>query len=869
MPDSLSHEAPAHEVSSLPVTIPPKLIGRDALLGKVYTRLRENAPIQIYGAPGVGKTALAARLAAAYTEQPGGVLWLNVENSSIEELIVRVGRAYNVPEITNTDNPLGMIGAVASTLTQHKPLIILDGRLDETVASAFVARCAAGLPVMIVTVKPVSETWTAIEIPPLDANNAAALFKQTAGLPDTPDPDVDQLVSLLKFSPFAIVVAAASLRSAKQAPIQYINALTQIPGYNTADPTLVALTAAFRTLNSALQGLILMMGATFTRQASTELLSAVGNAPQDTIQQVMNLLSQQYLVEKIQRYGAPYYRLHEVTYSFAQTWLRGSQRLDGLQAKMRDAVLAYAKKYSESTSQDKLAAEMETFVAVAEWAAAQNDRDTANQLILTLTQAGDFINQRGYLYELLRLRRLAITSTTAFPYAGNEAAAISRIDDEEDEDEELPVRSAAAPTYIRDMFEDDDDDDLAYDEDEDDIEDYDEPDEDDKVDETDEDEENFEDEEDEEESGIIRRTTPSAIDEAIADIETALPQAPAADSIAGLRAAIIQARQQSNLRRQAELLRKLGEKQIEQKMDNEAIATYSEALPIFEELGDDEGLLEILDTLSALTVKTENSQAAVLHAMQGIKLAEKLRDNDTRMQMLITLGDARQQLGESENAERSFRQALEIARNTGDRQNEALILYKLGYAQLDNGDAEAASSTWEQALSLFRDQGKRSYEGRVMGGLGTAYGELDRWAEAISFHTSALYIAREVKDREEEALQLSNLGYASVRAEQLGQAVLRYRQALHLAYQSEDRENIVSTIVDLVRLLVKSPRHLSIAQLLINDATQLEPTDRDVKALKDKIASELLVEEAQGVKQSVITGTSQEYAANAYKLLES
>jgi tetratricopeptide (TPR) repeat protein/energy-coupling factor transporter ATP-binding protein EcfA2 len=865
MPDSLSHEAPAHEVLSLPVTIPPKLIGRDALLGKVYTRLRENAPIQIYGAPGVGKTALAARLAAAYTEQPGGVLWLNVENSTIEELMVRVGRAYNVPEITNTDNPLGMIGAVASTLTQHKPLIILDGRLEENVVTAFVARCAVGLPIMIVTAKPVSETWTAIEVPALDANHAALLFKQTAGVPESPDPDIDQLVKLLKFSPFAIVVAATNVRTSKQAPIQYVNALTQIPGYTNADPTLLALTAAFRALNSALQGLILMMGATFKRQASTELLSAVGNAPQDTIQQVMNLLSQQYLVEKIQRYGAPYYRLHEITYSFAQSWLRGSQRLDGLQAKMRDAVLAYAKKYSsgDSASHDKLAAEAETFVAVAEWAEAQNDRDTANQLILTLTQAGDFINQRGYLYELLRLRRLAITSTTAFPYAGNESVGVSVID--EDEDEELPLRSAAAPNYIRDMFEDVNDDGLAYDEDEDDIEDYDEND----VDDEDVDDEDFEDEDDAEEVGTIRRATPSAIDEAIAEIEAALPPAPAADSIAGLRAAIILARQQSNLRRQSELLRTLGTKQIEQKMENEAIATYGEAIPIFEELGDDEGLLEILDTLSALTVKTENSQAAVLHAMQGIKLAEKLRDDDTRMQLLITLGDARQQLGESENAERSFRQALEIARKTGDRQNEALILYKLGYAQIDNGDPEEASSTWEQALSLFREQSKRSYEGRVMGGLGTAYGELDRWAEAISFHTSALHIAREVSDREEEALQLSNLGYASVRAEQLGQAVLRYRQALHLAYQSEDRENIVSTIVDLVRLLVKSPRHLSIAQLLINDAAQLEPADRDVKALKDKITSELLVEEAQGVKQAAVTGTTQEYAANAYKLLES
>src|SRR5690606_40893103 len=142
-------------------------------------------------------------------------------------------------------------------------------------------------------------------------------------------------------------------------------------------------------------------------------------------------------------------------------------------------------------------------------------------------------------------------------------------------------------------------------------------------------------------------------------------------------------------------------------------------------------------------------------------------------------------------------------------QNEALILYKLGFAQLDNSDPDGASANWEQALPLFREQGKREYEGRVMGGLGTAYAELGRWSEAISFYTSALYVAREVKDQNEEALQLSNLGYAKVQDGQLGEAVLRYRQALHLAYESSKRDNAVSVIVDLVRLLLRSPRYLS------------------------------------------------------------
>jgi len=102
----------------------------------------------------------------------------------------------------------------------------------------------------------------------------------------------------------------------------------------------------------------------------------------------------------------------------------------------------------------------------------------------------------------------------------------------------------------------------------------------------------------------------------------------------------------------------------------------------------------------------------------------------------------------------------------------------------------------------------------------------------------------------------------------LGQAVTRYRQALHLAYEDGNRETIVSSIIELVRLLMRSPTHLSIAQLLIDDAAQLEPNDREVKSLKERIQSEMLIEEANAVQQKAVNGTARDYAANAYKLLE-
>jgi tetratricopeptide (TPR) repeat protein len=276
----------------------------------------------------------------------------------------------------------------------------------------------------------------------------------------------------------------------------------------------------------------------------------------------------------------------------------------------------------------------------------------------------------------------------------------------------------------------------------------------------------------------------------------------------------------------------------------------------------------MLEMLSALMLKTENSSAAVMNAARGVKLAESLGDAETQMQLLITLGDARQQLGESDQAATAYGAALGIARNRNDAQHEAIILYKLGSAQLDSGDAQSAIETLEGALAMFKGQGKRDYEGRVLGALGSAYGELERWAEALNFHMSALYIAREVRDSEEESLQLSSLGYASIQAGQLGQAVLRYRQALHLAYQANNRSNIVSTLIDLARLLIRSPRHLSVTELLIDEALRYDAHDKDARQFKERITAEKTAAAADGVNFVPVNGAAQTYAANAYKLLD-
>lgn len=818
------HESPARSAAALPVMLPGKLIGRDAFLAQVYSHLRANQAVLLYGTAGVGKTALAATLASAYTELPGGALWFGVHESPLDELVARVGRAYQVAEISSASNPLGMIGAAAATLTSHKPLVVLDGKPDAAATADFVTRVAAGLPVIITSKDPLQGPWTTLELGKLTAESAITLLKQAGDFDDSAHDDLDELASILDYNPYAIMLAAGTMRTSQQPPAVYLKAFEQIPSSAGATPQLLALTIAFRSLNKALQGLVLMLGATFNTDISTEMLSSVAGAPPETVDQVMGMLVAGGLAYRAQRYDARSYYVHEITAGFAQSWLKAQNQLEALQTKVRDALLAYVRKYSVDSpaARDKLAAEMDMVMAVARWSAANGDRDTVNQFIVSLMQAGDFVNERGYVSELVKLRALASSFTTAFPaYPPAPPAPIPEpeiFDEDDDFDDEDDLDDEDAPAASLLDLEGDDD----------------------TSDENDEDEDS-----------------------------AAVPAIPSTgEALTDLQAALRHAKQHDSLEKQVELLEKIGALQAERKLNNEAILTYSEVLSTYEELDDVEGLLRTLDTLSALMVRTENPNAAVLHATRGLNLADELGDLETRMFLLITLGDARQQLGESGEAVRTYGQALEIARNEGDSQNEALVLHKLGYAQLDNGQPEVAADTWEQALRLFRAQGKRDYEGRVLGALGTAYGELDRWEEAINFHTSALYIAREVKDKEAEALELSNLGYACVQAKQLGQAVLRYRQALHLAYEANNRENIVSNIVDLARLLSQSRRHLAIADLLINDALPLDPTDRDVLKLKEAITSGRMQAIAEDVALLPVNGSARDYAANAYALLD-
>jgi tetratricopeptide (TPR) repeat protein len=926
MADFISHEAPAHQSKDLPLTLPVRLIGREKSLGQVYTLLKQTKPVLVHGAAGIGKTALAATLASAYCELPGGALWFDVQRSTLAELLARIGRAYAVPELARSENPLSLVGLAMNTLTQHKPLVVLDGAFETNAVTEFIMRCADRVPVLLVTDSdaPLPGPWTSVALPKLDRAASESILHQIA--PQVSADGLPELLDALDDVPLALTIAGGAIAASGISPRDFRAAMPVRPG---APTPLLALTAAYSRLSGAQQGLLLLLGAAPRQAATGELLSMVGGAPEQAIAAVMDGLIAARLVERLTRSGVPYYRLHSLTGLFAVSWLRGKGRLEGLQAGMRDALLRYVEKHSIARNDEALIAEMDNLMALASLGAETGARADAERISRALMQAGTFINARGFVQEFMTLRELGIGPSAVFPaHQGTPAPApfetpivrstleqppVIAVDepfdeDEESEDEALveddrltadpdldllddepeEESSLANPVSVADTlnafasgeFDDDefdeDDEDGEFDDDEDsrvlnlidaaDFTDDDEPD------------------DDEEESiaasgtALISQLGGDAFSSDQFEIaaepvtQTTLFDAPPAppppaDPLDVLRAELMRARASEDRRGQADVLARIGAEQAARGAQREALASYNEALALYEGLNDKPGQLTTLERLLALEMAIEEYAPAATHAASGARLAREVGDEAIERRMLLLLGDAHVQSGAGEDAARAYSDALDLARTAGDRTEEADLLLKLGFAQIDAGEAQRAAERFEEALTLFRAQSRREREGSALAALGMAHAEMEHWAEAVNFYTSALYIARETRSRRDELERLTNMGFACVQMRDLGQAVMRYRQALHLAFELDDDEEVVAITVELARMLVESKRHIDIAQMLVDAGLHADSSARDLRRLKERI-DETRPTIPPDVSIIPVTGTVRDYARNAYALLD-
>ena len=359
------HGAPIRNAKLLPVQPPGQVIGRNRELASMHVTLKVGSSVLLSGQPGIGKTALASVLAAAYiASNPGGVLWFNCVEDDIQLLIARVGRAYGVNALTVPGEDWSNSAEVVRALLENnRPLIVLDGLVDVDAAREFVRQCASKVPVIIANELPGAGPWTPINLEPLSAEDSVALFRFYSGLFDPLYHRTSKACanSWAAFRlPFELAARQVTVEDLTPAEL-----LTTLPSSVGQDSQFMMMSVVFKRLPPPVQAMLLVLASLTSGAATAELISDLTRVPAPNIIPLMRQLVTRGVAREYVNYGQFAYALQESAQQFTRNWLEQYQRLQTTENRALQAVLAYVERHARNTraaNHDRLAAEMDNIM---------------------------------------------------------------------------------------------------------------------------------------------------------------------------------------------------------------------------------------------------------------------------------------------------------------------------------------------------------------------------------------------------------------------------------------------------------------------------------------------------------------------------
>ena len=144
--------------------------------------------------------------------------------------------------------------------------------------------------------------------------------------------------------------------------------------------------------------------------------------------------------------------------------------------------------------------------------------------------------------------------------------------------------------------------------------------------------------------------------------------------------------------------------------DYSSARTYlKEALAVFNELGNDGGIAEVLNLLGVIAAEQGDYASAALFYEQGLVLARKLALNELIDRLLNNLGAAAAELGDYARARSVYEEGLAVAREMDNTVMISILLLNLGTVAYYQGDYSSARPLLMQGLETLKESGNKTY----------------------------------------------------------------------------------------------------------------------------------------------------------------
>jgi tetratricopeptide (TPR) repeat protein len=397
--------------------LPARLVGRDALVGRAQTLLSEGTNVLLQGFGGMGKSALAATIAANWLDDDNGdVIWLRAGSEDAETLAEALARPFDEYQaIANTSGDEKFRALRKLLAKSSATLLVLDNVWDGTALNQIVKATPRKLPVLVSSRQRYALDHI-IEVGRLLPDDALALLNYHAGQTHTDDAAYE-VCRQLGYHAFALEVAGKTLKVDQIRPNELLTRIATTP-HELAMPEDFAeegrtsitelLTASIFALDDGVRQVFLAFGRLFAPQVTPELLARCLRQDQDQVTQALTILVRRGLAEREPETDttAAYYRVHDLAHSYARTIATAEG--DTMHTVI-DACRAYA--VDHATEVAALHANQSNLFGAAE--AAQQTGD--HQSLVTLIEAlsGAFLSMRGHTLRFIQLLEAAISATEA------------------------------------------------------------------------------------------------------------------------------------------------------------------------------------------------------------------------------------------------------------------------------------------------------------------------------------------------------------------------------------------------------------------------------------------------------------------------
>lgn len=177
----------------------------------------------------------------------------------------------------------------------------------------------------------------------------------------------------------------------------------------------------------------------------------------------------------------------------------------------------------------------------------------------------------------------------------------------------------------------------------------------------------------------------------------------------------------------------------------------SEALALYERLGNERGRVRVLNNLGGVEWVAGFSEGAIAWHERALAISERIDDPEEVARSLHFLADSLRDIGEFERAAELYARAIEVPRDRGLGSGKA-ALHSFGDLSLDQGNLSEAANSYRDALALGIQEGDPRHCAYCLAGLAcvaalngdaTEAGKLWTLAERIEHQISSRILAQE------------------------------------------------------------------------------------------------------------------------------